>query len=209
MNEFLQEYLLVFLVALAIGAIIGFLVFRPRQKVRLTDSAPVRPHMTTAKRNEGNGIGDEVAAATSDVAGQIISAPIHDNLPGASGPPDNLERLKGVGPKFAQLLASQGIVRFDQIARLSPGEVERLDEGLGAFRGRIARDRIVEQADYLARGDEDGFEPRFGKLYSLFRLSGIAASPRPTRPPNPGYAVGGRVRVRAGAVSLLNSNERL
>jgi predicted flap endonuclease-1-like 5' DNA nuclease len=164
MNEFLQEYLLVFLVALAIGAIIGFLVFRPRQKVRLTDSAPVRPHMTTAKRNEGNGIGDEVAAATSDVAGQIISAPIHDNLPGASGPPDNLERLKGVGPKFAQLLASQGIVRFDQIARLSPGEVERLDEGLGAFRGRIARDRIVEQADYLARGDEDGFEQRFGKL---------------------------------------------
>jgi predicted flap endonuclease-1-like 5' DNA nuclease len=164
MNAFLQEYLLVFLVALAIGAIIGFLVFRPRQKVRLTDSAPVRPHMTTAKRTEGNGIGDEVAAATSDVAGQIISAPIHDNLPGASGPPDNLERLKGVGPKFAQLLASQGIVRFDQIARLSPGEVERLDEGLGAFRGRIARDRIVEQADYLARGDEDGFEQRFGKL---------------------------------------------
>jgi predicted flap endonuclease-1-like 5' DNA nuclease len=164
MNAFLQEYLLVFLVALAIGAIVGFLVFRPRQKVRLTDSAPVRPHMAVARRSEGNGIGDEVAAATSDVAGQIISAPIHDNLPGASGPPDNLERLKGVGPKFAQLLASQGIVRFDQIARLSPGEVERLDQSLGAFRGRITRDRIVEQADYLARGDEDGFEQRFGKL---------------------------------------------
>jgi predicted flap endonuclease-1-like 5' DNA nuclease len=161
MNAFLQEYLLVFLVAIAIGAIVGFLVFRPRQKVRLTDSTPVRPHMT---RTEGNGIGDEVAAATSDVAGQIISARIHDNLPGASGPPDNLERLKGIGPKFAQLLAQQGIVRFDQIARLSPGEVERLDESLGAFRGRLTRDRVVEQADYLARGDEDGFEQRFGKL---------------------------------------------
>jgi predicted flap endonuclease-1-like 5' DNA nuclease len=164
MNAFLQEYLLVFLVAIAIGAIVGFLVFRPRQKVRLTDSAPVRPHMTMGKRTEGNGIGDEVAAATSDVAGQIISARIHDNLPGASGPPDNLERLKGIGPKFAQLLAQQGIVRFDQIARLSPGEVERLDESLGAFRGRLTRDRVVEQADYLARGDEDGFEQRFGKL---------------------------------------------
>ena len=164
MNAFLQEYLLVFLVAIAIGAIIGFLVFRPRQKVRLTDSAPVRPHMAMSKRTEGNGIGDEVAAATSDVAGEIISARVHENLPGASGPPDNLERLKGVGPKFAQLLASQGIVRFDQIARLSPGEVERLDESLGAFRGRISRDRIVDQADYLARGDEDGFEQRFGKL---------------------------------------------
>ena len=164
MNAFLQEYLLVFLVAIAIGAIIGFLVFRPRQKVRLTDSAPVRPHMAMSKRTEGNGIGDEVAAATSDVAGEIISARVHENLPGASGPPDNLERLKGVGPKFAQLLASQGIIRFDQIARLSPGEVERLDQNLGAFRGRITRDRIVEQADYLARGDQDGFEQRFGKL---------------------------------------------
>ena len=26
------------------------------------------------------------------------------------------------------------------------------------------RDRVVEQADYLARGDRDGFEERFGRL---------------------------------------------
>ena len=44
------------------------------------------------------------------------------------------------------------------------GVIDRLDPQLGAFRGRIARDRIVEQADYLARGDVDGFEQRFGKL---------------------------------------------
>jgi hypothetical protein len=44
------------------------------------------------------------------------------------------------------------------------GEVERLDESLGAFRGRLTRDRVVEQADYLARGDIDGFEEKFGKL---------------------------------------------
>lgn len=164
MTAFLQDYLWVFLIAIVIGAIIGFLVFRPRQKVRLTDSAPVRPHMAVATKRAGDGIGDEAAAATSDVAGEMMGARVHDNLPGASGPPDDLERLKGVGPKFAQLLAQHGIVRFDQIARLSPGEVDRLDESLGAFRGRIARDRIVEQADYLARGDEDGFEQRFGKL---------------------------------------------
>ena len=47
---------------------------------------------------------------------------------------------------------------------LTPTEIERLDAQLGAFRGRIARDRIVEQADYLARNDIDGFEQRFGKL---------------------------------------------
>jgi len=39
-----------------------------------------------------------------------------------------------------------------------------LDEQLGAFRGRIQRDRIVEQAQFLERGDTDGFEQQFGKL---------------------------------------------
>lgn len=164
MQEFLQDYLWVFLIAIAIGAVVGYLVFRPRQTVRLTDSAPVRPHMARRDGREGNGIGDEVAAATSDVAGEILGARVHANLPGATGNPDRLERLKGVGPKFAQLLATRGIVRFDQIARLTPEEVERLDPELGAFRGRIERDRIVEQAQYLARGDEDGFEEKFGKL---------------------------------------------
>lgn len=164
MTEFLSEYLWAFLIAVAIGAAVGYLIFRPRQKVRLTDSAPLRPHMAKRERSEGNGIAAEVAAATGDVAGEIMGAKVHENLPGASGPPDRLERLKGVGPKFAQLLAARGIVRFDQIARLTPDEVDRLDADLGAFAGRIRRDRIVEQADYLARGDEDGFEERFGKL---------------------------------------------
>ena len=72
--------------------------------------------------------------------------------------------LKGIGPKLAETLNSLGFKRFDQIASLSANEVERLDEQLGAFRGRLARDRIVEQADYLARDDIDGFEQRFGKL---------------------------------------------
>ena len=61
-------------------------------------------------------------------------------------------------------LHAAGFYNFDQLAGLTPLEIERLDEQLGAFRGRIARDRIVEQADYLARNDIDGFEQRFGKL---------------------------------------------
>jgi predicted flap endonuclease-1-like 5' DNA nuclease len=47
---------------------------------------------------------------------------------------------------------------------LTSTEIERLDNRLGSFRGRIARDRIVEQADYLARNDIDGFEQKFGKI---------------------------------------------
>ena len=87
-----------------------------------------------------------------------------ENLPGASGPTDYLTLLKGVGPKFARVLNELGISRFDQIARLSEGDMVRLDQHLGPFRGRLERDQVPLQADYLARGDEDGFEQKFGKL---------------------------------------------
>jgi predicted flap endonuclease-1-like 5' DNA nuclease len=160
--EFVQSYWPIFLVALLVGAIVGYGYFRPRQRVVLSDKTPVRPHM--AVRQEGRGVTDEAAAAASDVAGQILGARVHSELPGASGPPDDLIRLKGVGPKMVTLLNARGITRFDQIAKLSQGQLEELDAGLGAFRGRFARDQIVEQADYLARGDVDGFEARFGKL---------------------------------------------
>ena len=160
--ELIRDYWWVLLVALGV-ALLLFLLLRPRQRVTLTDSAPVRPHMA-AKPAEGRGLVGEAAAAASDVTGDILSAPVHRKLDNVAADGDDLSRLKGVGPRFAEALTALGFIRFEQIAGLSETEVERLDSQLGAFRGRIARDRIVEQAAYLARGDTDGFEQRFGKL---------------------------------------------
>lgn len=163
--EFFQIYWPVFVVGLVIGLIVIILYFRPKQTVRLTDSVPTRPHMPPpAKPGEGKRISDEAAAAASDIAGQILRTHVHDELPGASGPPDDLIKLKGVGPKLAAILNERGITRFEQIAKLSAGQVETLDASLGAFRGRLERDRVVEQADYLARGDIDGYQAKFGNL---------------------------------------------
>ena len=156
--------LIVLLVLLALA--VAYFLLRPRQRVRLSnDNGPTRPHMayTPSRVREGKGLADEAAAAATDVAGEILHVPVHDQ-PVASGPPDDLVLLKGVGPKFAELLNERGIVKFAQIAHLTPDELDRLDRTLGAFRGRISRDRIIEQADYLARGGIDGFEQRFGKL---------------------------------------------
>jgi predicted flap endonuclease-1-like 5' DNA nuclease len=161
--EVVHDYWPAIIIAIALLIILAFLIFRPRQRVRLTDSTPVRPHMQQAAPREGRGIAGEAAAATSDVTGDIISAPVHRALAGEV-PRDDLCMLKGVGPKFADALHAAGFYSFGQIAGLSPVEIERLDEQVGAFRGRITRDRIVEQAQYLARNDTDGFEQRFGKL---------------------------------------------
>lgn len=160
--DFIREYWWILVIAVAL--ILAFTLLRPRQRVRLTDSGPTRPHMARSRPPEGRGLAGEAAAATSDVTGQLLSAPVHGKLDGAGKAGDDLSLIKGVGPKFADALAALGFHRFEQLARLSAAEIERLDPQLGAFRGRIARDRIVEQAAYLARNDIDGFEQRFGKL---------------------------------------------
>ena len=123
-----------------------------------------RPYMkppAAADGPQGNSVADEVATATTDVAGEVLGiAP----RPGPSGPADDLSRLKGVGPKFVARLNELGITSYDQLAGLNANEAAHLDERMGPFRGRLARDRIIEQAAYLARGDLDGFEEKFGKL---------------------------------------------
>ena len=50
------------------------------------------------------------------------------------------------------------------VSNVSGEGIETLDAQLGPFSGRLTRDRVVEQASYLARGDTDGFEQQFGKL---------------------------------------------
>jgi len=164
--EFVREYWLLILIAAAILLVAAFLLFRPRQRVQLSqDSAPIRPHMQAPQKgHESHGFASEAAAAVGDVGGQIIGGEAYHDLHASAGPPDDLTRLKGVGPKFAAMLNDQGISRFEQLARLSEADIERIDQNLGAFRGRIERDQILLQADYLQRGDIDGFEQKFGKL---------------------------------------------
>ena len=137
---------------------------RGRQRVEL-GSAPAAP--TLARRvepDQGQGVADDAAAAAKDVAGEILGVEAHPFPPAHEGPGDDLRMLKGVGPKLLAQLNANGITRFEQLAGLGETEAAMLDERMGAFRGRIARDRLVEQACFLARGDKDGFEARFGKL---------------------------------------------
>jgi predicted flap endonuclease-1-like 5' DNA nuclease len=160
--DLIREYW--WLIAVVVALVLAFILLRPKQRVQLTDSAPVRPHMAQKRPPEGRGLAGEHAAAASDVTGDILRAPVHKKLDGDKEPHDDLCVMKGVGPKLADALRDLGFTSYAQLAHLTPTEIERLDERLGTFRGRITRDRIVEQADYLARGDTDGFEQKFGKL---------------------------------------------
>ncbi|MDQ8756483.1 hypothetical protein RCO27_09595 [Sphingosinicella sp. LHD-64] len=162
------------IVAVLAVLILGFLIMRPKKaapRVERPDGAPYvanteRPYMKAKKDGpEGNGVTDEVAAATTDVAGEVLGVEAHRELAGApAGPADDLTRLKGVGPKMVARLHELGITRYAQLGGFNDTELAHLDERMGPFRGRLARDRVAEQAGYLARGDVDGFEVKFGKL---------------------------------------------
>jgi predicted flap endonuclease-1-like 5' DNA nuclease len=159
------------IVAVLAVLIVGFLLMRPRrQRIETRRDEGGEPYVASRDRpymkpREGNGVTGEVAAATTDVAGEVLSVNAHAALSGAAGgSADELQLLKGVGPKFVARLQELGITRFAQLATLNETEAAHLDERMGPFRGRLARDRVIEQADYLSRGDIDGFEERFGRL---------------------------------------------
>ncbi|MGB5452388.1 MAG: hypothetical protein WBM71_03140 [Sedimenticolaceae bacterium] len=61
---------------------------------------------------------------------------------------DDLQVIKGIGPKIAAKLERLGIRRFEQIAGWTPEDIERVNEKL-RFKGRIEREKWIPQARAL------------------------------------------------------------
>ena len=78
--------------------------------------------------------------------------------------PENLELIKGLGPKVNTLLKGLGVTSFAQVASWTAADVSEIDAQLGAFAGRITRDNWIDQAQLLAAGDVAGFEQKYGAL---------------------------------------------
>ena len=78
--------------------------------------------------------------------------------------PQNLELIKGLGPKVNTLLKGLGVTSFAQVASWTAADVSEIDAQLGAFAGRITRDNWIDQAQLLAAGDVVGFEQKYGAL---------------------------------------------
>jgi NADH-quinone oxidoreductase subunit E len=130
------------------------------------------------KRSEVPGEAPDVEAKAKPQA----SAPASSTAaPGASGPDaapglkpatldapkdgkgDDLKRIKGIGPKLAELCNSLGFYHYDQIASWTAEEVAWVDQNLEGFKGRVSRDNWVEQAKTLASGGETEFSERVKK----------------------------------------------
>jgi predicted flap endonuclease-1-like 5' DNA nuclease len=68
-----------------------------------------------------------------------------------AGEGDELEAIKGIGPKIHEELSRMGIASLSQLAALTPAQIAQIEERIG-FPGRIERERWIAQAkDLLAR----------------------------------------------------------
>ncbi len=164
--------IIVIAVIVVIALLFLFLVYGRKQHVRLGDTPPLvrpaplaraTPPGPSVSPAESHDVGTEICDAVEDVFYQFIGIQSHPT-DAPKGPGDTLTLLKGLGPKAATLLHDLGVTRFEQIATWNAADVEAIDAQMGAFKGRILRDRWVEQAKLLATGDTETFEAEFGKI---------------------------------------------
>lgn len=141
----------------------------PEKKVAAPKAEPKAKAPAKPKAEPKAAPAKKAAAAAAGVValGAVMNEAGKPKIKGAGkGKPDELELIKGVGPKLNTLLISLGITRFAQIASWTKAEVAEVDQYLGNFTGRIARDNWVDQAGYLAKGDLKGFAKKYGEVGS-------------------------------------------
>ncbi|ESY67521.1 MULTISPECIES: NADH dehydrogenase [Mesorhizobium] len=116
--------------------------------------APAKP---AASKSAAAGSATKSAAAPKASAAKKAAPPA---AKAASGKPDNLRRLIGIGPVNEKLLKAQGVTSFAQIAAWTAADIKRIEDVMN-FDGRIARERWIEQAKLLAAGNEKEFAKQF------------------------------------------------
>lgn len=128
-----------------------------------------------ARRLGGNGHApatrlDDIADAMAVPAEPAPAEPAADEtgaspfLAAPDGPPDDLARIKGIGPKLSALLTELGVYHYRQIAGWTPAQLAIVNSRLGRFEGRPERDQWQSQAALLASGDVKAYERAHGRL---------------------------------------------
>lgn len=123
---------LLLLAAFFIGCVAGYLlkrVFGPKPV-----SALATPDLATPPARD---LGDPALG--------LLDAPI-------GGQPDDLKKIKGIGPKLESVLHDNGVYHYSQIAAWNAKSIAMMNARL-SFKGRIEREKWVSQAKALAKAN--------------------------------------------------------
>ena len=103
--------------------------------------------LAMARRDREESVVEPVSVIAVPKAAEPVVEPVVEPVLGEEE--DDLQAIKGLGPKAAKALKAGGVVRYAQIAAWSDEDIAQWDTDLGA-RGRIVRDDWVGQAKTLS-----------------------------------------------------------
>ena len=152
MSELLAENWILLAIALVVGLLVAWFLFRSTRRTRVTGTKKDVLDEGAERAQRNSALVEAAPAAASDPQPLKVS----------DGNGDDLTRIKGVGPKLAALLESLGVTSFAQIAAWDEAEIDRIDGQLGRFEGRIRRDDWTGQARLLADGNAADFNRKYG-----------------------------------------------
>lgn len=76
------------------------------------------------------------------------------------GKADDLKEIEGIGPALEKLVNGLGFYHFDQIAAWTDADVATVDAEMKTFKGRITRDKWVDQAKIIVAEGLEAFRER-------------------------------------------------
>lgn len=157
MSELVAEQWPLIVIGLLIGLVVAFYLFSATRRTRVTGAKSDVLDEGAEKAQRNAALIDSAPAAARDADSPPATASVAKPTGG-----DDLTRIKGVGPKLAATLTDLGVTQFGQIAAWDDAEIDRIDNQLGRFQGRIRRDDWVGQAALLAEGNAAAFTQKYG-----------------------------------------------
>lgn len=115
-------------------------------------AVPAKPGLAQSAADSAVSIARSGSASTA--SGGEIGASKPQLLAAArdGGKGDDLGLIWGVGDKLHEKLNAMGIWHFDQIAAWTPAEVAWFEAEMQGFKGRVERDKWIEQCKKLSTG---------------------------------------------------------
>lgn len=149
------------IIFVALGLLLSLTLCKPLSPPVQQGRAPVARKTQKAEAAPAPATSAPSPATPASASRQASAPAASDDAPGKKpetlsaprdGQPDDLKKIKGVGPKLEQLVNSLGFYHYDQIANWTEEEVAWVDAHLENFKGRVSREDWVSQAKQLASG---------------------------------------------------------
>lgn len=134
-------------------------VAKPKTKTAARPKADPKAKPDPKAKAESKPKAEKAAAKPKAPKAAKPAGPVRLKAPRKGGA-DDLKEIEGIGPALEKLVNDLGFYHFDQIAGWTEADVTLVDAEMKTFKGRITRDKWVEQARIIVTDGLEAFRER-------------------------------------------------